>query len=94
MAFKQIVFALGILAAVPNLAMAQGTVRGAEDGVRAGDRAAGPVGGVVGGAVGAATGTVGGVLGVGADRGGCNSKTVTREDSSGNRDTVKRTNCN
>ena len=42
MAFKQSILALGILVAVTPLAMAQGTVRGAEDGVRAGDRAAGP----------------------------------------------------
>jgi len=88
----QAFMALGILVAVPTMAMAQGTVRGAEEGVNAGDRAAGPVGGVVGGAVGAATGTVGGVLGVGP-RGGCDSKTVTREDSAGNSDTVRRSNC-
>ena len=90
---KQAFVALGILVAIPTLAMAQGTVRGAEEGATAGDRAAGPAGGVVGGAVGAATGTVGGVLGAGP-RGGCDSKTVTREDSAGNSETVKRSDCN
>ena len=50
--------------ALPTAALAQGTVRGAQDGAVQGDRAAGPVGAVVGGAVGAVTGTVGGILGV------------------------------
>ncbi len=89
----QVFAAAGALVLLPTFAMAQGTVRGAEDGADAGSRAAGPVGGVVGGAVGAATGTVGGVLGVGGDR-GCESKTVTREDAAGNSETVRRSNCN
>lgn len=92
MAFKQAVLALGIVVAVPALAMAQGTVRGAEEGADTGARAAGPVGGVVGGAAGAAAGTVGGVVGVPADH-GCTSKTVKHEDAAGS-DTVKRTDCN
>ena len=54
---------LGALA-LPTMALAQGTVRGAEEGAAAGGNAAGPVGAVVGGAVGAAAGTVGGILGV------------------------------
>ena len=95
MAFKQAFVALSILAVAPTFALAQGTVRGAEDGADAGDRAAGPVGGVVGGAVGAATGTVGGVLGVGSDRRrtGCTTRTEKHEDATGS-DTVKRTDCN
>lgn len=50
--------------ALPVMAQAQGTVRGAQDGAIAGDRAAGPLGAVVGATVGAVTGTVGGILGV------------------------------
>jgi hypothetical protein len=50
--------------ALPVVAQAQGTVRGAQEGAVAGDRAAGPVGAVVGGTVGAVTGTIGGILGV------------------------------
>ena len=50
--------------ALPVVAQAQGTVRGAEEGGAAGDRAAGPAGAIVGGTVGAATGTIGGILGV------------------------------
>jgi hypothetical protein len=50
--------------ALPVVAQAQGTVRGAEEGAAAGDRAAGPAGAIVGGTVGAATGTIGGILGV------------------------------
>jgi Protein of unknown function (DUF1236) len=53
-----------LITALPCVAYAQGTVRGAEEGAAAGGRAAGPVGAIVGGAVGAATGTVGGILGV------------------------------
>jgi Protein of unknown function (DUF1236) len=54
---------LAILA-LPLVAQAQGTIRGAEEGAAAGGNAAGPLGAIVGGAVGAATGTVGGILGV------------------------------
>src|SRR5476649_1450539 len=50
--------------ALPVVAQAQGTVRGAQEGAAQGDRAAGPVGAIVGGTVGAAVGTVGGILGV------------------------------
>jgi hypothetical protein len=54
--------------ALPQLARAQGIVRGAEEGAHEGHRVAGPVGGVVGGAVGAgvggAVGAVEGVFGV------------------------------
>ncbi|HEY4405776.1 MAG TPA: DUF1236 domain-containing protein [Xanthobacteraceae bacterium] len=50
--------------ALPTIAQAQGTVRGAEEGAEQGGRAAGPLGAIVGGAIGAATGTVGGILGV------------------------------
>jgi len=50
--------------ALPIVAQAQGTVRGAQEGAAQGARAAGPVGAVVGGTVGAAAGTVGGILGV------------------------------
>ncbi len=50
--------------AVPVVAQAQGTLRGAQEGAAQGDRAAGPIGAVVGGTVGAVAGTVGGILGV------------------------------
>jgi len=54
--------------ALPQLARAQGIVRGAEQGAHEGHRVAGPVGGVVGGAGGAvgggAVGAVEGVVGV------------------------------
>jgi hypothetical protein len=50
--------------ALPMAAMAQGTVRGAQDGAAIGDRDAGPIGAIIGGTVGAAVGTVGGILGV------------------------------
>lgn len=53
-----------VLAALPAVSHAQGTVRGAEQGARQGERDAGPVGAVVGGALGAVAGTVGGILGV------------------------------
>jgi hypothetical protein len=60
------------LLAIPQLAQAQGIVRGAQEGSREGNRVAGPVGGVVGGAVGAgvggAMGAVRGVFGIN-DRG-------------------------
>lgn len=66
--------ALAILAltlawlALPDLARAQGIVRGAQEGAHEGNRVGGPVGGVVGGAVGAgvggAVGAVEGVFGV------------------------------
>lgn len=60
------------LLALPQVASAQGIVRGAQDGSREGNRIAGPVGGVVGGAVGAgvggAMGAVKGVFGIN-DRG-------------------------
>lgn len=55
---------IAIISAIPFVAQAQGTVRGAEEGAARGGEAAGPVGAIVGGAVGAATGTVGGILGV------------------------------
>lgn len=58
------VLSVAIVAAVPGIAQAQGTIRGAEEGAARGNEAAGPIGGIVGGAVGAATGTVGGILGV------------------------------
>lgn len=90
MSFKPLIFAV-CLAAAPSLALAQGTVRGAAEGADAGADAAGPVGAVVGGAVGAATGTVGGVVGV-HDH-GCTSRSVHREDSDGNSQTVRHTNC-
>jgi len=50
--------------ALPAVALAQGTIRGAEEGAAAGGAAGGPIGAIVGGTVGAATGTVGGILGV------------------------------
>ena len=53
-----------LLAALPVVAQAQGTIRGAQEGAREGDRAAGPLGAIVGGTIGAAVGTVGGILGV------------------------------
>ena len=53
-----------LVLAISAGALAQGTIRGAEDGAEIGGRAAGPVGAVIGGAVGAATGTVGAILGV------------------------------
>ena len=53
-----------VVASLPFVAHAQGTIRGAEEGAAAGDRAAGPVGAVVGGAIGAAAGTVGGIIGI------------------------------
>lgn len=93
MSMKHAVLILGFAVAMPSLALAQGTVRGAEEGADSGAAAAGPVGGVVGGAVGAATGTVGGALGVHGDRGGCGSKTVRREDDRGNSETTRRTDC-
>jgi Protein of unknown function (DUF1236) len=52
--------------ALPLVAHAQGTVRGAQEGAAVGERDAGPVGAVVGGAVGAVTGTIGGILGIDA----------------------------
>ena len=55
---------LFVALAMPEIAQAQGTVRGAEEGAEQGGRAAGPLGAIVGGAVGAATGTIGGILGV------------------------------
>jgi len=51
-------------AALPVVAYAQGTIRGAEEGASEGGRAGGPIGAIVGGTVGAVTGTVGGILGV------------------------------
>jgi len=51
-------------AALPLVADAQGTIRGAEEGASEGGRAGGPIGAIVGGTVGAVTGTVGGILGV------------------------------
>jgi hypothetical protein len=92
MSLKHSILILGIAAAVPSLAYAQGTIPGAERGVHEGGEAAGPVGAVVGGAVGAAAGTVGGVVGVPNDR-GCESKTVHKENSEGDSVTVHRTNC-
>ena len=56
--------ALLAMLALPAIAHAQGTVRGAQEGAAAGGQAAGPLGAIVGGAIGAATGTVGGILGV------------------------------
>jgi len=56
------------LLALPQIASAQGIVRGAQQGAYEGDRVAGPVGGVVGEVVGAgvggAVGAVDGVLGI------------------------------
>jgi hypothetical protein len=56
------------LLAVPQVANAQGIVRGAQQGAYEGDRVAGPIGGVVGEVVGAGVGggvgAVDGVLGV------------------------------
>jgi hypothetical protein len=56
------------LLAVPQVANAQGIVRGAQQGAYEGDRVAGPIGGVVGEVVGAgvggAVGAVDGVLGI------------------------------
>lgn len=75
----------------PVAAFAQGTIPGAAQGARDGAAAAGPIGGVVGGAVGAATGTVGGVLGVPARP--CDTTTVRRENSAGQSETVRRTDC-
>jgi hypothetical protein len=68
--FTRLALAAGVLAllAIPQLAHAQGIVRGAQEGAYEGNRVAGPVGGVVGGAVGAgvggAIGAVDGVLGI------------------------------
>jgi hypothetical protein len=60
-------FALTLLA-IPQIACAQGIVRGAQQGAYEGDRVAGPIGGAVGEAVGAgvggAVGAVDGVLGI------------------------------
>ncbi len=92
MSIKQTILVVGIAVAMPSFGYAQGTIPGAERGARDGGDAAGPVGAVVGGAVGAATGTVGGVLGVRGDA-GCESKTVHRENSDGESETVRRTNC-
>jgi hypothetical protein len=92
MTFKRTSIVFALLIAAPSLALAQGTIPGAERGIRDGDRAAGPIGGVVGGAVGAATGTVGGVLGVPADE-GCATSTTRRSDSYGNSETTRRSNC-
>jgi hypothetical protein len=64
MKIKAIAVATFVVVSLPFAALAQGTIRGAEEGAAAGDRAAGPVGAVVGGALGAAAGTVGGILGV------------------------------
>lgn len=61
--FMLVLSAAGMLA-LPSLAQAQGTLRGAAEGAEVGADAAGPVGAIVGGAVGAATGTVGGILGI------------------------------
>jgi hypothetical protein len=56
------------LLTIPQIANAQGIVRGAQQGAYEGDRVAGPVGGVVGEVVGAgvggAVGAVDGVLGI------------------------------
>lgn len=60
----KILLASLVLASLPVVAQAQGTVRGAEQGARQGERDAGPVGAVVGGTLGAVAGTVGGILGV------------------------------
>ena len=50
---RNTMLAFGLIALLPTAALAQGTVRGAEDGIDRGGAAAGPVGAVVGGAVGA-----------------------------------------
>ncbi len=92
MAFKHALFIFGLAVTLASAAHAQGTIPGAERGADEGGRAAGPVGAVVGGAVGAATGTVGGILGVPSDR-GCRSQTVTKENSEGDSETVRRTEC-
>ena len=93
MSMKHAFVILGVLVATPSLAMAQGTIRGAQDGADAGANAAGPVGAVVGGAVGAATGTVGGVLGADGRPAPCGSRSVTRTDGDGNSETRTSTNC-
>jgi Protein of unknown function (DUF1236) len=59
-----LVVAVMVAAALPLVAHAQGTIRGAEEGAAQGGRVGGPIGAIVGGTVGAVTGTVGGVLGV------------------------------
>ncbi len=59
-----LVAAVMVAAALPLVAQAQGTVRGAEEGAAQGGRVGGPIGAIVGGTVGAVTGTVGGILGV------------------------------
>lgn len=63
---SKILMSLAMIAtlALPVVAQAEGTVRGAQEGAAEGGRAAGPIGAIVGGTVGAATGTVGGILGV------------------------------
>ncbi len=61
---KTFLTAVAVALILPTVAMAQGTIPGAEAGAREGGAVGGPIGAIVGGAVGAATGTVGGVLGV------------------------------
>ena len=87
-----VLLALALAGGLSTAAFAQGTIPGAEAGADRGAAAAGPVGAVVGGAVGAAAGTVGGVLGVPAT-GGCDSRTVHRENGEGDSETVHSTNC-
>ncbi len=61
---KTFLTAIAVALILPAVAIAQGTIPGAEAGAREGAAVGGPIGAIVGGAVGAATGTVGGVLGV------------------------------
>jgi hypothetical protein len=57
----------------PQLAFAQGLVKGVQEGAAAGNKAAGPVGGVLGGAIGGVVGVFTGVLGVGGEKGQANT---------------------
>src|SRR5215471_4611708 len=64
-------FACGVVVAMllgmPQVARAQGLVKGVQQGAEAGNKAAGPVGGVLGGAIGGVVGVFTGVLGVGSN---------------------------
>ena len=64
-------FACGVVVAMllgmPQVARAQGLVKGVQQGAEAGNKAAGPVGGVLGGAIGGVVGVFNGVLGVGGE---------------------------
>lgn len=56
-----------MLLGIPEVAEAQGLVKGVQQGAQAGNKAAGPVGGVLGGAIGGVVGVFTGVLGVGGE---------------------------